>query len=66
MDTRKRTLAKTISFRILATIATMILVYVFTKSWTLMGILGGLDLVSKLLLYYFHERAWDKVEWGKK
>ena len=57
---------KTITFRILATITTMIIVYAFTGSLILMGIIGGLEVITKLFLYYFHERMWDKISWGKK
>jgi len=66
MDTRKRSIAKTITFRIIATLATIILVLVFTGSLTLAGTIGALDLVSKLIIYYTHERAWDKISWGLK
>ncbi len=66
MDKHKRTIAKTISFRVLATITTMILVYIFTKDLAITGSIGLLETVSKLVLYYGHERAWEKIHWGKK
>ena len=61
----RRSLVKTFSWRIMATITTMIIVYVITghADWALMA--GGADLVAKLILYYFHERAWNKIQWGK-
>lgn len=65
MDTHKRSIAKTITFRIIATITTMILVLIFTGNLTLAGAVGALDLVSKLMIYYVHERVWDKFSWGK-
>ncbi len=65
MDTHKRTIAKTITFRIIATITTMILVLIFTGNWTLAGAVGALDLVSKLMIYYVHERVWNNLSWGK-
>lgn len=64
MDTHKRSIAKAFTFRIIATITTVILVLIFTNSLALAGIIGILDLSSKLILYYIHERAWDKVSWG--
>ena len=66
METQKRSIAKTISFRILATITTIVLVLVFTGDLKIAGSVGFLDVISKLLLYYFHERAWIKVKWGIK
>ena len=66
MDSQKRSITKTITFRIIATLTTMILVYIFTRSLALANTIGVLDLVSKLILYYLHERAWDRVKWGMK
>jgi len=64
MDTRKRSIAKTFTFRIIATITTMVLVLIFTGSLALAGAIGALDMISKLIIYYLHERVWDKVSWG--
>ena len=64
MENRKRSIAKTITFRILATITTVVLVLIFTKDLSIAGIVGVLDFLSKLLIYYLHERAWDKIRWG--
>jgi len=64
--TRKRSLMKTFTFRIFATIVTFFLVFVFTGSFALALGIGLIDLVAKTLLYYGHERFWDKVKWGRK
>ncbi len=64
MDTHKRSIAKTITFRIIATLTTIILVLIFTSNLALAGIIGVFDLTSKLIIYYMHERVWDKVSWG--
>jgi len=66
MDTHKRSIAKTFTFRIIATITTIILVLIFTRNLALAGTIGVLDLSSKLIIYYLHERAWGKVSWGLK
>ena len=66
METNKRSLVKTISFRIVATIATMIIILILTGSLVLMGIVAGIDLLSKSIIYYIHERVWDKISWGKR
>lgn len=64
METIFRTFVKSITFRILATITTFAVVLYFTGSFGIAGTIGGIDAVSKLGLYYFHERAWDKCHWG--
>ena len=64
--TKKRSLMKTFTFRILATIVTFLLVLVFTGSLVLSFGIGLIDLVAKTLLYYGHERFWDGVKWGRR
>jgi len=64
-DKRRRTILKSFSFRILATITTMVLVFVFTGDFTIALSIGVIEFIAKLLLYYFHERVWEKVIWGK-
>ncbi|MBU0662201.1 MAG: DUF2061 domain-containing protein [Candidatus Diapherotrites archaeon] len=63
---QKRIIAKTISFRIIATITTVVLVYIFTGSLELAGTVGALDFGAKLVVYYLHERAWGRTNWGRK
>ncbi len=62
--TIKRSFLKTISFRVLATMITVALVYTFTHSLALAGTIGSIETGSKLVLYYFHERAWQTISWG--
>jgi uncharacterized membrane protein len=64
-STRARSVYKTITFRVLATLVTMAIVYMMTGDLALMSTVGVLDTVSKLALYYLHERGWERVEWGK-
>ena len=66
MDLKKRTILKTITFRIIATIATMALVLIFTKDIAIAGTIAILEFTSKTLIYYIHERMWCKISWGKK
>jgi adenylylsulfate kinase len=66
METHRRSIVKALTWRIIATATTAILVLVFTGNWVLVSIVGGLDLVIKLLVYYGHERIWDKISWHRK
>lgn len=63
-ESHKRTVAKTISWRIVATITTALLVYLFTGNFTIAIEVGALEAVLKLLFYYLHERGWSRVAWG--
>lgn len=60
----KRHLAKTITWRVVGTIDTMLLGWIITGN-PLTGVkIGGLEVVTKMTLYFFHERIWFKVNYG--
>ena len=59
-----RSLAKTISWRITATLTTLVISYLVTGSLALAGIIGGFEFFSKIFLYYMHERIWNNVRMG--
>jgi len=44
----------------------MFLVYVFTGTIKIALAIGGLEVVLKMLIYFLHERAWDKIRFGRK
>ena len=60
MVTRKRHILKTISWRIIGTLDTMILSWIITGNWKFGVAIGGVEVITKMVLYYFHERAWYK------
>ena len=60
MVSYKRHLAKTISWRVIGTIDTMILSAVVTGSWELGLTIGGVEVFTKMVLYFLHERVWYK------
>jgi len=64
-EEHKRSVLKTVSWRIMATLTTMFLVYVFTgKSEITVGVGIG-DVVVKLFFYFLHERVWDRITFGR-
>jgi len=60
MVSRKRHILKTITWRIIGTLDTMILSWIITGNWKFGIAIGGVELITKMVLYYFHERAWYK------
>ena len=60
MVSYKRHIAKTISWRIIGTLDTMILSSIITGSWTIGLTIGGIEVITKMFLYFLHERAWYK------
>ena len=64
LESRKRHLAKTFTWRLIGTIDTMILAWIISGD-PLTGLkIGFAEVVTKMFLYYFHERAWYKINYG--
>lgn len=62
--TRRRSIAKTISWRVLGSLDTMVLGYIFTGSFAIAGSIASAEVLTKIVLYYFHERGWAHIKWG--
>ena len=62
--TRKRSLLKTITWRIVGTLDTMIISWIITGSFKWGVAIGSVEVVTKMVLYYLHERAWYKSSYG--
>lgn len=65
-DTASRTLAKTVSWRVVATIATFLVSYIISGDITIASGIAGSQVIIHTTLYYFHERVWIKIKWGKE
>ena len=61
-----RSAVKATSWRVLATLATFSLVFIWTGHLQTALSVGMLEVVLKLLLYYLHERAWLRIKFGQK
>jgi len=57
-DSNVRSLFKAISWRVIASIVTTIIAYIFGLPATAIGLVFFADLIIKFILYYFHERVW--------
>lgn len=60
-----RSVVKTISWRALGTLDTIVISYLITGSFLMAASIGSIEVVTKMILYYFHERAWNKISFGK-
>ena len=63
---KARSIFKTISWRIVGTLDTMALGWIITGDPTVGLKIGALELITKLVLYYVHERIWLKSKYGIK
>ena len=65
-DRHLRSLIKALSWRIVTSLATILIVFAFTRKLTLSLGVGGVEVVLKLLLYYLHERVWVSIPFGNR
>ena len=59
-----RSVAKTISWRTVGTLDTIIISYFITGSLVMAASIGSIEVITKMILYYFHERVWNKLKFG--
>jgi len=60
-----RSIAKTISWRAVGTLDTIIISFLVTGNLKMAASIGSIELFTKMALFYFHERAWNKIRFGK-
>ena len=56
-----RSVVKAISWRTVGTLDTIIVSYFITGSLVMAASIGSIEVVTKMALYYFHERSWNKI-----
>jgi uncharacterized membrane protein len=66
MEQRYRSIVKAISWRITGSIDTFIVSYLITGKTALALSISGVEVITKMVLYYFHERTWNKLKFGRK
>jgi uncharacterized membrane protein len=59
-----RSTSKTATWRIIASLDTTVLAWIFTGNLGAAISIGGLEVITKLILYFFHERVWSRVQYG--
>jgi len=61
-----RSFAKTITWRILGSLDTLMLGFLFSGSLKIAGSIASAEVLTKIALYYFHERGWAHIKWGRQ
>ncbi|MGB5553040.1 MAG: DUF2061 domain-containing protein [Flavobacteriaceae bacterium] len=60
-----RSVAKAVSWRVIGTLDTLLISYLLTGEVAIAASIASIDFVTKMFLYFFHERLWNKISWGK-
>lgn len=63
-EAHSRSLAKATSWRILGSLDTFLLSWLFTSDVKAAGAIATAEVLTKMVLYYLHERAWSRIGWG--
>ncbi len=63
-ETRKRSVVKSISWRIICIVVSILTSFVLTGKWDLAVAIGTVYNAITMILYYFHERTWNRIKWG--
>ena len=66
METTRRSIAKSLSWRALATIITTTIVYSLTGKGEFAAAIGLTDTVIKFFIYFGHERLWNRIPYGRQ
>jgi uncharacterized membrane protein len=66
MISKKRSLAKSLTWRVVAVVSTLLIGFAMTGSWAFALSLTLVSNVVNFILYYIHERLWLGVDWGRK
>jgi uncharacterized membrane protein len=63
-ETRKRSIAKSIIWRLICIIVSIVTSFLLTARWDISVAIGSIYNAITMVLYYFHERIWNLVKWG--
>ena len=66
MENHRRSIAKALSWRLLATIITTCIVYLLTGKGEFAATVGLADTLVKFFVYITHERVWNRIDYGRQ
>ena len=64
-ELKKRTLAKTMTWRFTASLTTFLIAWILTGDLLIGVSIGSIEAIAKIFLYYYHERIWNNINWAK-
>lgn len=65
-ESHSRSFLKAVSWRVTGSIDTFVLSWLITGNAKFAGSIATTEIVTKVALFYLHERAWTMVRWGKR
>ena len=65
IDSNVRSIAKTVSWRLTGSFSTFVISYLVLGSFLVAGSIAIIQVTANTILYYVHERLWNKIKWGR-
>ena len=65
IEKARRSVVKAISWRLTGTLDTIIVSFIISRQIKIALSIGFVELFTKITLYYFHERLWNKIHFGR-
>jgi uncharacterized membrane protein len=65
-DQPKRSLVKTVSWRLTGSGATFLISYAIAGNFSVASTIAVVQLISNTILYFVHERVWNRIQWGRQ
>ncbi|OGX04044.1 MAG: hypothetical protein A3G87_09450 [Omnitrophica bacterium RIFCSPLOWO2_12_FULL_50_11] len=65
MERKRRSIAKTLSYRVFSTLLMMTVFWILTGRLLLALQVAFIDMIVKIIGYYFHERLWNRIPYGR-
>jgi uncharacterized membrane protein len=63
--TKSRSIVKSFSYRVFGTLSSFAVAYAITGKGSLSALIAFWETIVKVAIYYWHERIWNKVHWGR-
>lgn len=64
METKTRSVVKALTYRFWQSLNTFIISLIVTGKIDMAAAIVSIEVVVKIVIYFFHERIWDRVRWG--
>jgi len=66
METHIRSVVKAVSWRLTGSLDTLIISWIVTGSIGMATSITVIEIVTKIVYYWIHERVWDQIKWGRQ
>ena len=66
VESHPRSFVKAVTWRMMGSIDTFVLSYLFTRNVKAAGAIASTEIITKIGLYYVHERLWSLSDWGHR